>query len=103
MGRPSGRLGRGFVAVMALFALASGCGKPITGHVTGRVVQNGKPVPGGQIAFIGANGIPVCATIADGAYRADGVPTGPMFITVFVSVGEPPDPDPLARAPAKKK
>src|SRR5262245_65909291 len=73
-----------FVALV----LSAGCGGPTTGTVTGRVTYKERPVASGQISFIGPDGVPVCAPIENGSYRAQGVSTGFVLITV---VDLPPD------------
>jgi hypothetical protein len=78
-------LARGALAV-ALLALA-GCfgGK---GEVSGIVTFDGKPLPGGMVTFIPANGKPESSRIGeDGAYRVTNVPAGRVQIKV---VTQPP-------------
>src|SRR5438309_1497865 len=77
------RLGR--LAPPALLALAlAGCGAP-TGEVSGKVTLEGKPLPGGFVAFIGEGDNP--ATVSgeihpDGTYSVSKVPVGKVAITV---------------------
>jgi hypothetical protein len=78
-------LARGVLAA-ALLALA-GCigGK---GEVSGTVTFDGKPLPGGMVTFIPANGKPESCRIGeDGSYRVANVPTGRAQIKV---VTQPP-------------
>ena len=102
------------VAVAALAIGVGGCWGPKKVDVTGRVNYNGAslPKPGGQIVFVGADGIQVGASIGqDGTYRASQVKTGLQHVAVYYpnpelqkakhipskpNPGEPPSPTPPA-------
>jgi hypothetical protein len=87
------------VLLVALIGLASaGCGGS-TGHVSGEVTYQGKPLPVGTVVFFGSGeGSPQStAMIANGKYEATDVPLGAVEVTV--STPEPrATPDPLAPA-----
>jgi uncharacterized protein (TIGR03067 family) len=53
-----------------------------TGAVKGVVTSNGKPLPGGAIAFHPEKGKPVEAKIKDGAFSADKVPVGTARVSI---------------------
>jgi hypothetical protein len=53
-----------------------------TGTITGKVTYDGKPVAVGIINIHPAKGIGVVAEIQKGKYTAEGVPPGPVIITV---------------------
>src|SRR4051812_19782711 len=83
------------LAAAALCALAAGCnGGPPKGTVTGKVVFDGKPVAGGQISFVQANGVPKTANInEDGSYKVEDLAPGDATVLVTgPTVGPPPDP-----------
>jgi hypothetical protein len=73
-------LGSGLLGV--LFLAAAGCGGK--GTVSGLVRFKGQPLPNGEINFLGQSGnqVVVKSQIKDGAYKVDGIPTGPVKITV---------------------
>src|SRR4051812_20209294 len=77
------RLGR--LVPPALLALAlAGCGAP-TGDISGKVTLNGKPLPGGFVAFLssGDNPAAVSGVIQpDGTYSVSRVPVGAVAITI---------------------
>lgn len=71
--------------VALLFLGASGCGGSKTGNVSGKVLLNGKPVPGGYVNFFptGENTSAKTSPIReDGSYSVPGVPVGMAKITV---------------------
>lgn len=79
-----------FLTLAASLLLAGGCNKtpeapkspdasppPAPGEVSGPVNLDGKPLPGGWIAFHGTDPADVViATVADGKYKAPRVPVG---------------------------
>ena len=71
--------------VAALLALAaSGCGKP-TGNISGKVIYEGKPLPGGYVNFTNEGDSPAVQTSTiqpDGSYSISHMPVGPAKITV---------------------
>ncbi len=70
-----------WLAAAVLLALV-GCGGG-TGEVSGIVTLDGKPLPGGMVAFIPENGSAKTSPIkADGSYLVSNVPVGPARITV---------------------
>src|SRR6266511_705174 len=77
------RLGTGVGLLLVLLA-ACGCGKP-TGKVSGKVQLNGKPLPGGTVAFLSVDGTgnPASADLdEEGNYHLEKVPVGKVKITV---------------------
>jgi hypothetical protein len=68
--------------LMAL--LVAGCGGGGKGNIHGQVSFKGQPLPEGQITFFGQSGKEQVfhSQIKDGAYRVEGVPAGPVKITV---------------------
>ncbi len=78
------------IAVFPLAALLclAGCGA--SGKVTGKVTYKGKPVPGGKVAFYGANNWTGTSEIEeDGSYSIAKVPSGTVKITVDTSSFRP--------------
>jgi hypothetical protein len=79
-------------ALLFLPALA-GCGQQ-TGHVSGKVIYNGQPLPGGRLTFRPAdpelNSVPALIG-ADGSYEAT-PPVGEVTIAVDNSELRPPEP-----------
>jgi hypothetical protein len=82
------------VLLLAIMAVAGGCSsaeRPAT--VTGTVTFDGKPVTGGTIGFIPADGRPYQGDIqADGSYRVENVPLGECIVII-----NPPAVDDSAR------
>ena len=76
---------RGFFLMFALLAFAAGgCGKS-TGNVSGKVLYQGKPLPGGYVNFMSQGDKSVAKTSeikADGSYAVSGLPVGPAKISV---------------------
>ncbi len=73
------------IVLPLLLVLASGCGSGKTGTVSGKVLLDGKPVPGGYINFFpsGENSTAKTSPIGeDGSYSVKGVPVGTAKITV---------------------
>lgn len=69
-----------------------------TGTVSGKVVYQGQPLPGGTITFVPAKGKPVTVAIdADGNYKATAVPVGAARIAVETASLKP------GRKPPKDK
>jgi hypothetical protein len=89
----AGRLVR-TAAGLGLVLLAAGCSS--RGTVTGKVVYQSKPLPGGKVVFIGPKGAFTGAVGPDGSYQVANVPTGPVKIAV---VG-PPSPGEAANHPS---
>jgi hypothetical protein len=76
-------LGR-LAALALLFSLAAGCG-PGQGRISGRVLLGGKPVPGGLVMFMPADGRSsvVSAEIdQNGNYSAVTLPVGDVMVSV---------------------
>jgi hypothetical protein len=66
---------------MLLLAAVVGCGSKQPGRVTGRVLLDGKPLPGGILTFISADlkGLPITATVDEsGSFTAD-LPQGDVL------------------------
>jgi hypothetical protein len=71
------------VSIGLVFALATGCGGPYTGTVTGKVTYKGTPLPGGIVTFIHPDGRIGQATIKeDGSYTVEQAPGGDVKCTV---------------------
>ncbi|MDB5309142.1 MAG: hypothetical protein JWO38_3344 [Gemmataceae bacterium] len=90
---------RGWAAILPL--VLAGCGG--SGDVSGTVRLGGKPLPGGRVTFHAQDKStsPVSAPInADGTYRLDRCPTGPVRVTVQVAT-EPTDRTKVGAGPAK--
>jgi hypothetical protein len=80
--RLSGMVGR--VAVLLLVPVAAGCG-PGQGRVSGRVLLDGKPLPGGFVKFLLADGRSsvVSAEIDEsGNYTPVTLPAGEVIVSV---------------------
>jgi hypothetical protein len=71
-----------FGALLLTAAVGCGSGK---GTVSGKVTLDGKPLPAGQISFVGAHGQTATADIKDGQYTVSNVPTGDVKVTVQTS------------------
>lgn len=80
------------VGLSVLIALA-GCSGESVGMLQGTVTLDGKPVPGGSLAFVTPKGgTPVTCFIGeDGKYAVEGVPSGEILITVFPPTDVSPD------------
>jgi Carboxypeptidase regulatory-like domain len=78
------RVGSG-LGLLVLSLAVCGCAKP-TGKVSGKVLQaNGKPLPGGTVAFLSVDGTGNPATgevDQEGNYHLEKVPVGKVKITV---------------------
>jgi hypothetical protein len=73
----------GFVATGTVLTLLSGCGGPYTGTVSGKVLYNGTPLPGGQVTFLHPDGRSGQAQIQeDGSYTVPVAPGGEVKCTV---------------------
>lgn len=74
-----------YLLTLSLLALvSSGCGGK-TGSVSGKVLYEGKPLPGGYVNFMSEGATSVVKTSeikADGSYSVSGLPVGPAKITV---------------------
>jgi hypothetical protein len=86
------------VAFLLFLVLLAGCSRS-TGRVSGKVLYNGNPLPGGRLTFLPreARQNPIPAVInADGHYEAT-LPVGEVTIVVdnrelqSVSIGAPPN------------
>jgi hypothetical protein len=72
----------GLLVVAACAGLVAGCAPP-AGSISGTVQYKGKPVPGGRIAFLAADGRLHPADIGeDGSYTVADVPVGPAKVSV---------------------
>jgi hypothetical protein len=77
---PAARRAAAAVALLAL--VPTGCGSS-PGSVTGTVTLNGNPVGSVSVSFVAGDGtIRSGFTAADGTYRVEEVPTGPVQVTV---------------------
>jgi hypothetical protein len=80
------------VGLLALL-LSVGCAgsKPV-GSVTGKVLYQNKPLRGGSVTFIPADGVGVASSRIgeDGTYSIARIPVGPVKITVETKSSEPP-------------
>jgi hypothetical protein len=93
------RLGRVLAAGFCLcgILLAEGCGSG-KGIVSGKVLYQGKPVPGGTVSFNSDKGGVFFSPIEeDGSYTIRGIPTGPAKIAVETESFRPPLSAPLQR------
>src|SRR6266545_4314044 len=75
--------GSGFGLLLGLLA-AAGCAPP-TGSLSGKVLLNGKALPGGKVAVLSVDGTgnPVSTDLdEEGNYHLDKVPVGQVKITV---------------------
>ena len=73
--------------LLGCFLLAQGCG-PAKGKVSGKVTFEGKPVPSGQVMFMGQDGVPRQAEIQpDGTYEVANLPFGEAIVTVSRLLG----------------
>ncbi len=78
------RLGFYSLAFALLVLAAGGCGKS-TGTISGKVLYQGKPLPGGYVNFTSEGAIPATKTSSiqeDGSYSVSGMPVGPAKISV---------------------
>ena len=88
------RLSRSFALLVAAVACAAatGCG-PAKTNISGKVTYNGKPVIWGGVIIIGADEVPIQASLTpEGTYSAVNVPVGPIRVGV-----SSPDPTPPGR------
>ena len=81
---------------LLLILAGTGCG-PHLGHVSGKVLYKNQPLSSGTVLFVGPDGTTrgFSAIAADGTYRIEKVPVGPVKIAV---VSEPRVPPGLANA-----
>ena len=82
------------LALVALAALAAGCGPHASGTVEGKITVHGKPLPAGLITFESevGNRDAYSAQIQDGAFKTGPIPAGPCKITVINSTASGPPP-----------
>jgi hypothetical protein len=96
-GYPGGRRWAGFagqVAVLGLLSAVVGCG-PGQGHLSGRVLFDGKPLPGGIVRFAPADGrsANVSAEIDEaGNFTPVVLPVGEVIVSVDNRKYAPPPP-----------
>ncbi len=72
------------LAAAALMLAATGCSKP-TGNISGKVLYQDKPLPGGYVNFMSPGPDATVKTSAiqkDGSYSITGMPVGEAKITV---------------------
>jgi hypothetical protein len=70
---------------LMLLVVSAGCSSK--GTVSGKVTYQGKPVPAGTVIFVPlAGGGGFTANIRDGAYTVEGLPLGPVKISVSTPV-----------------
>lgn len=63
--------------------LASGCGSPGVGDLSGTVSVRGTPLVYGTVTFVGADGVPRSGVIQpDGRYSVTGIPAGETRVAV---------------------
>ena len=78
-----GLLGALAVLLLVLVPLVVQRKRPSTGAVTGVVLYNGKPLPGGIVTLHSANDVDFCALISvNGRYAIRSVPKGEMKVTI---------------------
>jgi hypothetical protein len=81
-----------WLGLLLFLPALSGCGRQ-TGHLSGKVIFNGKPLPGGWLTFrpadAKANAVPALIG-EDGSYEAT-VPVGEVTISVDNRELQPPD------------
>lgn len=70
----------GFAFLMAF--VASGCGAPPTGTLSGKVTVNGKPLPAGMLILNTEDKMSFTTGIKDGIYSVDKIPLGKATIAV---------------------
>jgi hypothetical protein len=75
---------------LALVPMFAGCGSK--GTVSGKVLYQGKPLPGGTVTFLQEQGAFHSVIHEDGSYRVTGV--SPGLATITVSSPDPPIPQP---------
>jgi hypothetical protein len=100
------RFGRIVVVGLCLcgMLLAAGCSSQ--GVVSGKVLYQGKPVPGGNVSFLldGARGVMSSPIAEDGSYTIQNVPPGTVKITVETTSVRPPEQgSPAGMSPALAK
>jgi hypothetical protein len=93
MARAHGGGARGvlWAGTVLLLLPGIGCG-PRVGHVSGRVLYNDRPLPSGTVLFVGVDGTrrgfsPIAA---DGTYRIQNIPVGPVKVAVVSEPRVPP-------------
>jgi hypothetical protein len=71
-------------AALLLTVLIAGCHGPATGTVSGRVLLNGTPLPGGRITFVPVEGrnLIVAVLTEDGTYPPVELPVGQVMVRV---------------------
>jgi len=70
---------------LMLLVVSAGCSSK--GTVSGKVTYQGKPVPAGTVIFVPLAGEGnFTANISNGAYRVEGLPLGPVKISVSTPV-----------------
>ena len=73
--------------LLCCFLFATGCGPP-KGKVSGKVTFEGKPVPSGQVMFMGPDGVPHMGEIQpEGTYEVANLPYGEAIVTVARLLG----------------
>src|SRR5271169_2074646 len=92
---------RGRLLFLALLGTATGCGGPGNGSVSGRVLLDGVPLPGGTVMFYSV-GSPTDRAMAEldeaGTYSIKKLPAGEVMVCVDNRALEPkPPPPPVAR------
>jgi hypothetical protein len=90
-----------FGAAAAAACLLAGCGTdrsepPPKTNVTGRVTLHGRPLTGGEVVFLAADGTTHVRPVApDGTYSAVNVPEGPARVAVRSDPSQLSGPPPL--------
>jgi hypothetical protein len=72
-------------ASFILISVSAGCGSPKTARISGKVLFQGRPLPGGLVTFYPMEGqsLPASAIIGeDGQYSLENAPVGSVKITV---------------------
>jgi hypothetical protein len=89
-----------WLAPLLLLPVLAGCGQA-TGHISGKVIYKGQPLPGGRLTFRPAddrlNGVPAVID-ASGNYEAT-LPAGDVTIAVDNRELQPPEPGPRPKLP----
>jgi hypothetical protein len=80
--------------LLLIVAAAAGCNQPATGHVSGQVRFNGKPLPGGYVNFMPADPkASIIAVTLDGQGRFSAVlPAGDVQVSIDNRELEPRQP-----------
>jgi hypothetical protein len=85
-----------YLAALAVSASIIGCSEP-KGSVSGKVIFQGSPLPGGLLSLVARNGRSYSSKISEsGGYSLQGVPAGNYKVTIDNSILEMQDKLPAA-------